>query len=371
LEWKQINAWRMTQHFLAQRAEQSQLLDVVSRLSGLQAQLMSATELQLWARVDGLEANSIHSALWKKRTLVKTWVWRGTLYLVTAHDFPLYIAGRCTITSFRRGSWYRYFGVAPDELEALLIGVRELLTDKGVTRDALADKLAEHTKIPKFAEKLRSGWGALLKPSASQGDVCFGTNDERNVTFVNPRRWLGDWDDIPSEEALPEIARRFLTVFAPATPDEFARWFGFAAADAKRIFKALAKQDEITEIDVEGWRGWILSATQAALENAKSAQNIRLLPNFDPYTLAVAKHYQYVMPAEQQARVYRAQGWISPVVLLDGRIIGVWEYETKRKQTTVTIDLFDPATKHVKSSIEAEAQRLGAFLGTTIQIVYR
>ena len=69
------------------------MLSVVGLLGGLHAQLMSSAELSLWARVEGLEPNDVSDALWKRRTLVKTWAMRGTLHLLPAAEYPLWRAG--------------------------------------------------------------------------------------------------------------------------------------------------------------------------------------------------------------------------------------------------------------------------------------
>jgi hypothetical protein len=51
--------------------------------------------------------------------------------------------------------------------------------------------------------------------------------------------------------------------------------------------------------------------------------------------------------------------------------MGVWNYEQKRKQIVVTIDLFALVSKAVKEGIEAEAKHLSAFLGGDLHLVYK
>lgn len=92
LNWGQANAWRLAQHYLLPRAHRQNVREVVTRVGGIQAQLMSAAELSLWARVDGLASADVQNALWRDRTLIKTWAMRGTLHLLAAGEFPLYIA---------------------------------------------------------------------------------------------------------------------------------------------------------------------------------------------------------------------------------------------------------------------------------------
>jgi hypothetical protein len=69
------------------------------------------------------------------------------------------------------------------------------------------------------------------------------------------------------------------------------------------------------------------------------------------------------LPGIHKSRVYRPQGWISAVVLVDGRVEGVWEYEVKASRIVVKVDMFAPSTTRIQPGIEAEAQQLGKFLG--------
>lgn len=342
------------------------MLDVVSRLGGVHAQLMSAAELQLWARVDNITPGDVQNALWQERTLVKTWLLRGTLHLLTAGDFPLYIAALSTLRHFRRASWQKYHGITLDELDALHDGLRQILSDAGIIREQLAEQLAAQTNLPKLRELLRSGWGALLKPAAFQGLIAFGPSEGQNVTFVQPRQWIGEWTPVETQTGLTEVARRFLSTYGPATVDEFDRWFGFEPSDAKRILRSLG--DELEEVEVEDWKALALASTVEAMVTASQPLPVRLLPHFDPYTISVARHSQYLLPAAHKARVYRPQGWISPVVLVNGCIAGVWEYEKQRSKLQVKVEMFTPTDNTVRQGIEAEAERLGGFLGAEAQV---
>lgn len=366
LHWPQVTAWRLAQHSLLERATPNTMLAVVARLGGLQAQLMSAAELQLWARVDGITPRQVEQALWQDRTLVKSWAMRGTLHLMTATDLPLFVAARRAALPKRPPSWYSYHGVTPEEERAILDGVRASLGKMGTTREALADAVAERVGNPKLRELLLSGWGALLKPSAYGGDLCFGPSQGQQVTFVRPVEWLGTWEELDSEASLQTVARRFLATYGPATNDEFGRWWGVDASRARKLFKALG--DEISEVTVEGWCAWALTSTLEAMQSTTALPLVRLLPFFDPYTIAVARHSQVLLDDAHKARVYRAQGWISPVVLVDGRIAGVWELDRQRTRTVVAIELFDSPSAEAKAGIEAEATRLDPFVESEVEI---
>ncbi len=359
LNWNQINSWRLSQNHLLERADSDQLLEVVTRICGLHAQLMSAAELSVWARVQEVSPTDVKDALWHKRQLVKTWAMRGTLHLLTAREFPLYVAALSLHSHYRRDSWLRYFGITPAELEAIIEGVRTTLDGSGMTREQLADAIARKTRKPKMRELLGSGWGTLLKPAAFQGHLCFGPSEGQKITFVQPAAWIGAWNQIDPEEALKEILRRYLAAYGPATTDDFARWWGLQPPRAKRLFNSLA--DEIEAVDVEGRQSWALASTVKQISKLKASRSVRLLPHFDPYVLGTPRKFGGIIPEAHRDRVFRPSAWISPVVLVDGRVEGVWGYEKKRSQVEVKIEMFSPASNTVKGGIEREAKRLGDF----------
>jgi hypothetical protein len=174
------------------------------------------------------------------------------------------------------------------------------------------------------------------------------------VTFVRPDRWLGRLPTRDPEEAQREVARRFLATYGPAAADGFARWLGLRGAQPKRMLASLG--DEATVVDVDGGTGSVLVRDVAALGAAGRPRGARLLPAFDPYVVATRPRAHVVAP-EHETRIYRPQGWISPVVLVDGAAVGVWKHERGR----VELDLFRSVSKTERRAIDDEAERLHAF----------
>ena len=344
------------------------MLDAARRVGALQAQVMSSAELQLWARVRDLAPDDVRNALWRERTLLKSWILRGTLHLIASDDFPLYVAALSAVLLkfYRRASWLKYHGVTMAEFEAIADAVDAILSDVPMSRKALAEAIVTRTGSTHIQARLESGWGMLFKPAAVQGRLCFAESEGQNVTFIHPRRWLADWEPVAPEDAFRALARRYLESYGPAQTDDFGHWFGMQPADAKRAFRLLG--DEIEPVEVEGWPAWALVA--ADIEHAPSAFSVRLLPGFDPYVISASRHAQYMLDEAHRAKVYRAQGWISAVLLVNGRIEGVWQHERKRGQTVVTVAPFAPLSADVQAGVAAEAALLGAYLGAEAQVVY-
>src|SRR6266487_3464441 len=134
LEWDQVLGWRLRRHHLDQRAPSGELLAVVAEIADLHAQVMSSAELTLWTRVDGLDRQAVRDALWRDRTLVKTWAMRGTLHLLPAADYPLWQAALRTRRRTRYPpGWERNFGVTPAETEAITEAIGQVLPGRQLT----------------------------------------------------------------------------------------------------------------------------------------------------------------------------------------------------------------------------------------------
>ena len=120
------NALRLERHHLTDRATRGSLVDVARRLCGLHAQVLSATDLQLWARVRDHGREDLGRAFWVDRTLVKTWLMRGTLHAVPADDLPLYV-GALDNRGEYANAWLRAFDATPKGMERLIAAIGDAL----------------------------------------------------------------------------------------------------------------------------------------------------------------------------------------------------------------------------------------------------
>ena len=357
----------MQRQHLVSRRPRSELLRVVGAVGGLQAQMASSAELAAWARVDGLRPGDLDAELWEHRNLVKTWAMRGTLHLLPAAEYGLWQAALDTYDHYLKGAWLRGFKITAEERDLLLDTVREVLGGEPLTRDELAEAVAEASGSPALGKKLSDSWGAYLKLASFQGSLCFGPNRGRNVTFVSPAAWIEAEPGPPPEEALAKVTRRYLGAYGPATAAEYSRWWGpRRPAQATRYLRALG--DEAMEVDVEGEPHWAMAEQAAEIAGTAPSGAVRLLPAFDPYVIGSARDIAAILAPEYKARVHRPQGWISPVLLVDGRIEGVWSHERARGQLSLTVEPFGEVAGAVRDGAEAEAERLAAFFGDELAL---
>lgn len=359
LQWPQVHAWRMSQHGLSPRFSDADAALAVRRTAGIQAQVMSAAELALCTRVEGLTPPDVQTTLWQGHTLVRTWAMRGTLHILPASELPLYVAARDWQQTTSWSNYFAEFGlITAAQQEAYLAAIAHVLEQGSLTRQQLADAVARHTGMAHVRDFILSeSWGTPLKPSAYRGELCFGPGQGKTATFMNPRVWMGEWQSIEPPLALQEIARRYLRAYGPATADDFRFWWGCTKTLARKLFHSLA--EELVEVEVEGWRAFALRATLPCMQRVEPVEQIHLLPLFDAYTIGAApRGCEPLLAAAYKGQVFNQQGWTFAVILVNGTIQGVWDYKVRRSHVVVKVNLFCASTAAISKGIAAEAQRL-------------
>lgn len=370
LRWPSVLAWRLRRQHLARRVPRERALGVVADIGGLHAQLASSAELTLWARVEGLARGWLEHALWEDRALVKTWAMRGTLHLLPADELAIWVGAQGALPArWEKPGWRRGFGVTEEEVRAILAAVPAALEGEPLTREALAAAVARELGSSHLEGRLADGFGALLKPSAFRGELCFAPSQGRNVRFTRPDRWLDGWEPADPQVAADAVTRRYLAAYGPATREAYARWLGTSsAAHAGRLLTRLG--EEVVETELEGTRVWARAADLDELRAAEPEGVVRLLPAFDAYVVAAPRDAPAVLDPALRSRVYRPQGWLSPVLLVDGRIAGVWRHERAGDAVAVAIEPFGDLPADVRAAAEAEAGRLASFLGGPLDLAW-
>lgn len=364
MTWEEICRRRLRAQHLHTPLPAASFRRMVTDICGLHAQVMSSAELAAAVRVAGLSPGAVATALWSDRSLVKTWAMRGTLHLLTTADYPLYAAALSNRRFDLDGPWLKYHGLVASDVPALVDAVSEALDGRQLTREDLGREVVRLLGDSKWEALLASGWGAVLKPVAFQGRLCFGPSDGNRVTFVRPDQWLGPFDRVDPLEALAEVARRFLTAYGPAWVEEFARWWG---VQPKAVRPVLNADHGFVPVNVEGGKpAW--SVPEGPVVTTEDGPVVRLLPLFDPYTVAVRRNGERPLSGPEKDLVYRKAGWISPVLLVEGELAGVWEHKEEGGRLRVDITPFAPIAPAVADLARAEAERLAAYLGVSADI---
>ena len=319
---------------------------------------MSAAELQVVVRAD-CTVEDVRKALWKDKTLVKTWLMRGTLHLVPSRDLPLFSAALGVYGMRNTNAWLKFMQISLPELTDLIEAIGDALDGQALTREQLIAKVGKG-RAERIQLALRSGWGGVLKPVARQGLLCFGPSRGQSVTFVRPEKWLGSWRRLDPQRSLVEIARRYLRAYGPATPKDFTRWWGIWPGVGKTAWAGLA--EELAPVSIAGQRADMLASDLDRIAAMTMQPSVRVLPPFDPYLMGYSSR-DHLFAAEHSSRVSRTAGWISAVVLVDGRVVATWTHTAVKGGLAVTVEPFRKLSPSTVKELRVRFDTMAAALG--------
>jgi hypothetical protein len=347
-------------------------------MCGVQAQVMSAAYLQLWARNHALTRSEIEDALWKTRTLVKTSLMRQTLHLIPADEFPLYIAALRPSRVAQALRTMARFGISREEGESITPLIMDALSAGPLRRPAIAAVV--RPKVSKRARAWMEACWSMIRIPVAEGSICYGRGEGNEIVFIRTDQWLKDRsikdqrlpklkvESVAVTQAQCEIFRKYLRAYGPASLHDFAHWSGISMQEVKPLLPLL--QAELAEIPGEKKNCWLLPEDVAALNKSSARETcVRLLPIFDSYLLA-HREKDHLLSMQHYKHVYRNQGWISPVVLVDGAIAGVWSHKIQNKKLFVEVDPFGRLTRTQRAAIKREAEALAVFFESKLDLKF-
>jgi hypothetical protein len=340
----------------------------VHETAGIHAQVMAAAELQLAARVEGITQQDVRDALWERRELVKAWTLRGTLHLHPADELPLWYAAARAVWAGEpqeleawvdpKGELHPALG--HDDVKEIRAAVLDVLDGRCLLREELAAEVAQRVG-PKAQGRLSSGFaffgGAVL---------CQGPPQGNKITLARPDQWTEHWQELDQQESLGEVCRRYLRTYGPATPKEFREWFTsrqFKPADARALFDSIANELEV--VDVEGRDAFVLVGDT---DFPQSEASVRLLPEYDVYVMGFRERDQLVPEeARRQVAEHGRGKYEGPAgvrfLMIDGVAAGLWERKKRGKRIELQVTPCRKLTRPERAGVDAEAERIGAFLG--------
>ena len=270
---------------------------------------------------------------------------------------------------YEMASWRKAFGMSSAEAVAVLDAIRAALDGEPLTRDELADAVAEQLGDARLGEAVRGSFGTMPKLAAFRGDVVFAPPAGQRVRFTRPDRWLGDgWrPDAAARRRWP----RSSAATSPSTARRRARRSRAGSGCRPRPRPASSSPRSATRwrrSASRGRRAGCCATTSRRPARHGPTGSSRCCRRFDQYVVAAPRDDSPVLAAEHKARVYRPQGWLSPVLLVDGRIAGVWRHERKGGGVSVAIEPFAVGRGLVRAGAEREARRLAAFLDGELEL---
>lgn len=316
--------------------------DLVTHLLAVQAQDLRGARLAIRARSLGTHSSDLDRALTDDRSLLVTWLNRGTLHLVAAEDYwwlqalttPPIVTGNAR----RLGQE----GVSPADAERGVTAIVRALADGPQTRNQLRESVAA-AGVPVAGQAMVH----LLMLASLRGHIVRGPMAaDGGQAFVLVRDWLGSGPAVDRNSALAELAVRYLRGHGPATDADLSRWAKLPLRDARAGLAAIA--DRLIELE-----GGLIDL--APRRRPPRMPPPRLLGPFDPLLLGWRNRDEIVAGA---TGLVTTNGLFRPFALVDGQAAAIWSLAGGR----VTLSPLRRLTARQQSALDAEAADVLRFL---------
>jgi Winged helix DNA-binding domain len=286
--------------------------------AGLQDSMPRAALLSIHARVEGTNPST-----WEDPSLVQLWGPRYSAYVVAGRDLAVFSLGRLPDAAAAR----RNAEDIAAELRTLLGGRRGLYREVG---DALG-----------------------VDPNRFRYAAPTGTVVIRWEGARSPTVWTVPAPEVDPRDARLELARRYLHVFGPTTPEAFAEWAGIGARHGSEAFDALGRS--LTPVRTPIGEAWIITRDETAFRTAGGlVAPARLLPSGDAYFLLQGVDRALLVPdVDRRAELWTPRVWPG-ALLVEGEIAGTW----RRAERTVTVRTWRRLSAAARQAVEAEASSL-------------
>jgi hypothetical protein len=285
--------------------------------AGLQDSMPRAALLSIHARVEGAEPST-----WEDPSLVQLWGPRHHAYVVPARDLAVFSLGRL-----------------PDE-----VGSRRIAEDLAARLHAL---LGDARKTYGEAGRALGVHPNKLRYAAPTGTVLIRWDGARQPTI-----WTLP-PEVDPRDARLELARRYLHIFGPATPEAFAEWAGIGPPRGRAAFDALGRS--LTPVRTPVGDAWILTRDESIFRTAPGpTAPARLLPSGDAYFLLQGDDRKLLVPdADRRRALWTPRVWPGGL-LVEGELVGTW----RRAQDTVTVQTWRPLSRAARDAVQAEVESL-------------
>jgi hypothetical protein len=231
----------------------------------------------------------------------------------------------------------------------------KLLQGKEVTRNEVYDALeragiAAHLKTPVGSRGMH-----IIGHLALEGFICFGPRRGKQPTFVLLDEWVPNPRHLTRNEALAELAGRYFRSRGPATDYDFAWWSGLPVLEARASIDMV--RPPLAKEKLAGNTYWFAGSVPAAVRSSEQAY---LLPYVDEYTVAYKDRSALADPElMKRIRAGSPVGILGPLIVMNGRIVGIWKRTIEKRKVVISTNLFTP---NAQKAVAAAAQRYGSFV---------
>ncbi|MEY9963913.1 hypothetical protein ABIA33_001947 [Streptacidiphilus sp. MAP12-16] len=354
-------------HLLAPSARARGPEAVADTLVGLHATDPATVFLAVAARMVEPSPGAIEAALYDDPALHRLLAMRRTMFVVGRELAPIVDSSTARAVAAKErkgllafladgGGWDARWLAAAEEatLAALADGTPRTGAELGEAVPALREQVL--VAVGKPYETTQAVASRVLRVLAAENRI---RRDRPRGTWASSQfRWVPcePLPQLPAAEAKAELVRRWLATYGPGTEADLKWWTGWTLGDVRKALAAVGARQ--VQLEDEG-PGFVLPGDGDDEPTPAPAPYAALLPALDPTGMGWRDRDWY-LPPRHTAELFDRTGNIGPTVWWNGRIVGGW---AQRPDGELVWRLLDDVGGDATAAVEAEAQRLSAFIG--------
>lgn len=362
---ERVNRFVLQKQHLAGDSHIDDVVRIAKDICGLHGTGIKEPYLALFARARNFTREQLDEELFVRRTLGKVRCMRGTLYILPVEIIPVAFAATRTMVEKISRRYAEFRGVSANEYLDVSRAILGLLKGREMTIAQIKAGLGNFRLHLPAVLNLMCDQGLLVRIQS-----CDNWKS-RNYRYAAFREYFRDVDltRLSESEALVLLLRSYLRSFGPATETDIAWWIGVSRAKVRVALDKIGT--EISPLDIAELKGdyIILRADLDVMTGpAAGGHIVNLLPTLDPYLMGYKQRERY-LHAEHRDRVFDRSGNVTSTILVDGKVVGVWDFSEKDKPNRMKLYLFDAVSAGLWQEISSQALKLGRFLsGNTVEI---
>jgi hypothetical protein len=332
--------------------------EIVSWFGAMQAQDYPSAKWAIGLRIPNATEVKIEQAIADGKIL-RTHLMRPTWHFVAAEDIRSFVALSAPQLKSTSAAMFRASGLdaktchrANDLIAKALEGGNHL------TR---AEVMAELKNSGIDSDNLRAAY--LMFGAEIDGIVCNGIKRGNQQTYALLDERVPKTPELSRDEAIAELTLRYFTSHAPATLKDFIWWSGLRASDSRKGLEM--NKSNLTSEDIEGQIYWM--PNDILIPNNES-ESLYLLPAFDEFMVSY-KDRRAALAPEQAKDAITGNGIFKPIIVVNGKIVGIWKRSLKKDSVVIEKTLFRELNDSENEAFRAKARAYGDYEGKTVRSI--
>jgi hypothetical protein len=357
IEQEKVNLFCLRKQHLADDAKIDDIIKITEDIGGLHATNSSTTYLSLFIRAKKFQRKDLDEELYNKRNLGRVRYVRGTMHVLPRKMIPMAFSALRIIRQPRLKKYLEYHGITEKDYKKNSKQIMKAVKGKSMTVKEIKSEIGKGSKIPQVLN-LMCDEGQLIRGKPR------GEWKSNLHTYQPMDEYFPDLDlfGVKEYDAKKDIGLRYLKSFGPVTLNDASWWTKFTKTEIKRIIQDLGNRIKQVKILKNPEPHYFIISQKKALQSVRYTKKhmVCLLPTLDPYIMGY-KDRERFLDVENYEYVYDRSGNGAASILVDGKIIGIWDVEDKLK-AKVKLYYFSAIDKGIKKVIHSKAKNIGMFI---------